>query len=241
MNSNTKFYHAVFTSDCLGTKPSDPYVHETFIAGKEREAMKDELDAEERALAELDALKKGRLIFHRDENGNPIIYDYMLKGFLKEAFRSLSRDPKNPCAKIKAFIKIIDGCIFTGPRQIPIHLPEGVEKTGVCERALRAQTAMGERVALASSETVPEGSEFWFSVTTMIPGLDRALAECWEYAQFRFLGGWRNSGKGTAKITRVKELGSTEEVAEEFADEETEDTAEQPAKRKPGRPKKTEV
>lgn len=203
MNTYKTDYTATFTNGCLGTKPSDAQVHETFVAGKARELHKDELTAEERTLAELSDLEKGKLIFHRDDKGNPIVYDYMIKGFLKEAFRSLSRDKGSECAKIKAFIKVIDGSVFVQPRQIPIELPEGGEIT-TCERALRAQTMQGERVALASSEEVPAGSKMKFRVIATMPGLEKALAECFEYAQYRFLGGWRNSGKGTAIVEQVK-------------------------------------
>ena len=30
------------------------------------------------------------------------------------------------------------------------------------------------------------------------------LDECWQYAQLRFMGAWRNSGKGTATVEEVK-------------------------------------
>ena len=49
----------------------------------------------------------------------------------------------------------IDGLIFIAPRQIPIKF-DG--EMGICQRPLRAQTAQGERVALASSESIPASS-----------------------------------------------------------------------------------
>jgi len=51
---------------------------------------------------------------------------------------------------------------------------------------------------------VPAGTTMEFEVLTMMPGLDEALKECWDYAQLRFMGAWRNSGKGTAVIEEVK-------------------------------------
>jgi hypothetical protein len=98
---------------------------------------------------------------------------------------------------------IIDGSVFIEPRQIVLHIPEGKEM-GECSRPLRAQTAQGERVALAKSEEVPAGTTMEFEVLTMMPGLDKALKECWDYARFRFMGAWRNSGKGTAIIEEMK-------------------------------------
>lgn len=200
----TKTYRATFTEGLLATKPNDPEVHETFVAAKEREASPDELSAEERALMEVDALEKGKTIFHRDDDGTPIIWDYQIKGFLKEAFKALRRDPATACAKTKNYIGIIDGSIFVKPRKIRLELPEGTQ-LGTCQRPLRARTMQGERVALASSEEAPAGTQMTFTVMTLCPGLGKALDECWEYAALRFMGAWRNSGKGTAIIEEVKE------------------------------------
>jgi len=195
-----KHYCATFTEEMLATKPNDKEVYKTFVDGKENELHEDELTAEEKTLAELDGLEKGKTIFHRDEDGCPIVWDYQVKGFLKEAFSALSRDKDSACSKIKAFRKIIAGCVFVGPRQIKLELPEG-GKMGECERPLRAQTMQGERVALAYSETVPKGTKMHFTVKHMqIPGLEKALEECWGYAADLFMGAWRGSGKGTAII-----------------------------------------
>lgn len=196
-------YVATFTEGLLATKPNDAEVHETYVAAKERDAIADELTVEEKTLAKLDGLEKGKTIFHRDDDGCPIIWDYQVKGFLKEAFRSLSRDKESACAKVKAFLKVIDGNVFVGPRKIRLELPDGAA-LGTCQRPLRAQTMQGERVALASSEEAPAGTKIRFEVTVLMPGLEKALDECWDYARFRFMGAWRNSGKGTAVVEQVK-------------------------------------
>lgn len=201
---NTTKYRATFTEGLLATKPNDEAVHETFIAAKRAEgAQQDELDAEARTMAEIDRLEKGTTVFHRDEDGRPIIWDYQIKGFLKDAIKALRRDPKSACAELKAYKGVIDGSVFVKPRQIVLNLPEGAE-IGTCQRPLRAQTLQGERVALAQSEEAPKGTTIEFSVLTLAPGLEKVLAECWEYAQLRFMGAWRNSGKGTAIIEEVK-------------------------------------
>ena len=48
------------------------------MAAKGREASEDELTAEQKALAEVDALEKGKTIFHRDDDGCPIIWNYQV-------------------------------------------------------------------------------------------------------------------------------------------------------------------
>ena len=205
MKANIKHYVAKFTEGLLGTKPNDQEVHDTFIKGKEMDLIpKDEQTAEERTLAELDKLEKGKTIFHRDEDGNPFIWNYQIKGFIKEAFKTLRRNKDSACAKIKAFLQVVDGCVFVMPRKIKLELPEG-GKIETCQRPLRAQTMQGERVALASSEEAPAGTKIRFSVKTLIDDLDDALDECWAYAEDRFMGAWRNSGKGTAIVEEIKE------------------------------------
>lgn len=200
----TKHYKAVFTEGLLATKPNDEKVHETYIASKREEGISsDELDAEARTLAEIERLEKGCTVFHRTADGTPMVWDYQIKGFLKDAIKALRRDPDSACAKLKNYKGVIDGSVFVKPRQIPLVLPDG-ETLGTCQRPLRAQTMQGERVALAQSEEAPAGTVITFEVLTLAPGLDKALDECWEYAQLRFMGAWRNSGKGTAIVEEIK-------------------------------------
>ena len=200
----TTKYKATFTEGLLATKPNDEAVHETYVASKREEGpAKDELDAEARALAEIERLEKGTTVFHRNDKGQPIVWDYQIKGFLKDAIKAIRRDPDSACAKLKNYKGVIDGSVFVQPRQIVLNLPEGT-KIGTCQRPLRAQTMQGERVALAQSEEAPVGTTIEFSVLTMCPGLEKPLKECWDYAKFRFMGAWRNSGKGTAEIEEVK-------------------------------------
>ena len=81
------------------------------------------------------------------------------------------------------------------PRQIVIQMPEGTE-ISYCQRPLRAQTAQGERVALAISEEVPAGSVLEFEVKCYDDNHIPAVLEWLDYGQDRGLGQWRNSGKG---------------------------------------------
>jgi hypothetical protein len=67
---------------------------------------------------------------------------------------------------------------------------------GRCERPLRAQTAQGERVALASSETVPAGCTLEFTVIALREDLLDYVEEWLDYGGLRGFGQWRNSGKG---------------------------------------------
>jgi hypothetical protein len=55
---------------------------------------------------------------------------------------------------------------------------------------------MGERVALANSETAPEGTWFDVEIECLTNDMYDLAVECLDYGKRRGLGQWRNSGKG---------------------------------------------
>lgn len=189
-----------FTNEVLGTATNDLDIYRKYIAGNAPDEGK--VEEETHSLEAADESGKASMtVFSRDENGNPIFWDYQIRGFFKDACSALSKckgaeEAKHSCS-IKAYKKVIDGCIFVEPRQIPIDLHGG--KMGICSRPLRAQTMQGERVALATSETCPAGSTIDFTVICINDDHEKAVIEWLEYAKFKCLGQWRNSGKGTAR------------------------------------------
>lgn len=201
-NSNIKKYDVTltFTSEILGTASSDKEIHQRFIASKAPDAPSRE---EEVASVGIEGVvEKTATVFPRNEAGQPILYDYQVKGFFKDACGMLSRAMGTHSSELKAYKKIIDGLVFVHPRQIPFILPEG-GKIGSCQRPLRAQTAQGERVALAHSEQLPAGSKISFSVTMFkLKGKDLKLClqEWLDYGALRGIGQWRNSGKGAFTV-----------------------------------------
>ena len=112
----------------------------------------------------------------------------------------LRKVPDSKSSKIKAYKKEIDGLIFVEQREIPIQF-EG--EIGNCQRPLRAQTAQGERVALANSETIPAGATIEFSILCMVDSHVAAVREWLNYGELRGIGQWRNSGKGRFKWEEV--------------------------------------
>lgn len=114
--------------------------------------------------------------------------------------RVAEKDPvtkkKKPCnesSKLTAYKKVIDGLIFVQPRQIII---DTVAPIGLCQRPLRAQTAQGERVALASSEAIRAGASVTFTVVCLSDEHEAAVREWLDYGILRGIGQWRNSGCG---------------------------------------------
>ena len=181
----------IFDEEVLGTASANPDIHEEFIASKSPDAMT--MAEEVAAIGAESVFEKGMTVFPRDEKGNPIVWNYQWKGFFKDACGALRRLPNSVCSKIKAYKKDIDGCIFIDPRKIPIDVNG---KMGICQRPLRAQTAQGERVALASSESIPAGSSMTFDIKLLLDDHEKMVMECLNYGQLRGFGQWRNSSKG---------------------------------------------
>lgn len=182
-----------FDEEVLGTASANPDIHKKYIASNAPDAQK--MEEEVAAIGAEEVFEKSMTIFPKDANGKPIALDYQWKGFLKDAFKSLKKVPETECGKIKAYKQEIDGLIFVFPRQIPIHIPEGKEM-GLCQRPLRAQTMQGERVALATSETVPVGSTMEFDIQMLLDTHENAVIEALNYGRLRGFGQWRNSSKG---------------------------------------------
>lgn len=192
-----------FTEDVLGTANADKNVHSEFIASKAPNAPSREEEVE--ALGAEEVERKEMTVFPRMENGSPMFWDYQIKGFFKDTCSALSRckgeDYSKESCGMKAYKKIIDGCIFPQPRKIEIHMNG---EMGNCQRPLRAQTAQGERIALANSEAVPAGSWIEFKVVCLSDAYENAVREWLNYGQFKGIGQWRNSGMGRFTWEEIK-------------------------------------
>ena len=192
-----------FTEDVLGTANADKNVHSEFIASKAPNAPSREEEVE--ALGAEEVERKEMTVFPRMENGSPMFWDYQIKGFFKDTCSALSRckgeDYSKESCGMKAYKKIIDGCIFPQPRKIEIHMNG---EMGNCQRPLRAQTAQGERIALANSEAVPAGSWIEFKVVCLSDAYEKAVREWLNYGQFKGIRQWRYSGLGRFTWEEIK-------------------------------------
>jgi hypothetical protein len=180
-----------FTEDLLGTVPLNKNIYADYIAGKE--------EAPPEAMAEVDTVievdDKGKTGFHRLPDGTPFLYDYVIKGYLKDACGMISRMDDSLAKKVKAYKKVIDGLVFVEPRQIPFVLSGEI---GENTRPLRAETAQGPRIALACSETVPAGSRISFDLLVLADKIvpEELVRELFFYGRYRGLGQWRNASYG---------------------------------------------
>ena len=180
-----------FTEEILGTANSNPEIHKEYIASNGPDALT--LQEEVEAIGTDETFEKQMTVFPRDKDGNPIVWDYQWRGLFKDSMSALRKIPGTACGKIKAYKKDIDGLIFVEPRKIPIQVNG---EMGICQRPLRASTPQGERVALASSESIPEGSTMTFEIRMLNDDYEKAIIETLNYGKYKGFGQWRNSGKG---------------------------------------------
>lgn len=224
---------ATIINGILGTLPADPEIYKNYIATKSPDAssIADEIES-----LGVEKVYNAKLtIFPKDENGNPFLYNYLIKGFFKNAARTMREIPGTESSKFKNFIKKIDNRIFVWPRKIPLFV-DGEKATKdiitINERPLRASTPAGERIGLSASEMLPDGTVLEFEVETLGNDLDNLVIELLDYGKYNGLGQWHNSGMGSFSYTY-----EIEELGEINTDVKTADTDD--AKPKRGRKKKT--
>lgn len=181
-----------FLEEILGSSAAKPDIHAEFIASKAPDAPS--MDEEIAAVGVEEYIENAMTVFPRNADGQPIIWDYQIRGFFKAACGFMRKVKGSKSEKLKAYKKEVDGLIHVKPRAIPINF-DGELKS--CQRPLRAETAQGARVALANSESIGAGATAEFEII-MLNDADEALVREWlDYGQWNGLGQWRNSGKGS--------------------------------------------
>ncbi len=180
-----------FLEELLGTASANPDIHREYIASKAPDA--ESLEEEVEAIGVDAALEKSMTVFPRNEAGQPILFDYQVKGFFKDSTAALRKVPGSKASKVKAYKKEIDGLLFVFPRMIPLDMPSPL---ATCSRPLRAQTAQGERIALSTSEAAPAGTTVELTIQALTKDMFDLAKECLDYGVLRGIGQWRNSGKG---------------------------------------------
>lgn len=181
-----------FITELLGTQPQKDVATE-FITSKALDPATGELPADElETLPE--AMEKGTTAFHK-LNGAPILYDYQVKGFFKEAAQIF-----NGLRGVKNLRSKVDNLVFVEPRQIALMLPDGTGLT-FCERPLRAMTAQGPRTSLARSEQLPAGTRCECRLKVHAGTISEPLLrDLLSYGADKGMGQWRNSSRGRFKF-----------------------------------------
>lgn len=176
-----------FRTEVLGTQPQRDVATE-YITSKAADADGNLPADEVETLPE--KLEKATTAFHKLD-GRPILYDYQIKGFLKEAGLTF-----NGLREVKNLRSKIDNYVFVEPRRIALQVPEGAA-IEFLERPLRAMTAQGPRVGLVRSEKLPIGTSFECCLVVYnSPITVDLLRDLLSYGARKGIGQWRNGSYG---------------------------------------------
>lgn len=206
----------------LGSAPNNPNIYREFIATKDPEAKSKPAKADEEAstLPAFDVeneIGKSTTVFHRDSTGL-FLYDYQLRGFLKEAVLTLINAGLITTVSKWTHKKAVDSAVFVAQRRCYLIGPDGSPFKVAAEslsRPLRAETMQGERVTLANSEMLPAGTHLTATFglllgTAKAKSLDlEQLKNCFTYGSAKGLGQWRNGSYGRFQW---EELATPDEV-----------------------------
>lgn len=201
----------IFTEPLLGTLSGNKEIAEEFILAKHPDGMsKEELEA----LANLpEAIEKSSTIFARDNDKNPMLWDYQVKGFFKEACGAMidmetMKVEELKKVKLTQYLhkRTIDRLVFVKPRQIVLQLPKKIDKNKLkfLERPLRGQTMRGERISLARSEMVPAKTKIEIEIICMNKKLIDFIERWLDYGALKGLGQWRNASYGRFDWRKLK-------------------------------------
>lgn len=179
-----------FISPVLGSSPSDKEVYSTYIASKTANNTDDELES---LIATDDEISEKVTLFHKSKLGNPFIYDYMVKGFFKNACHACREVVGSLSSDLTAYKTKIDNTIFPVQRYIKF---ENASDIKFLQRPLRANTAQGPRVALTSSEMIEPGCTIEFDLKLRDANLYPYVLEWLEYGIDNGFCQWHNGGYG---------------------------------------------
>lgn len=192
-----------FIEPILGSQPTKN-VASTYIAQKA--GLPGLPEDEEADLPEM--LERGTTVFHRHIfvpgcEPEPALVDYQVKGFLKAAAHVYNGQING----IKALKSKVENLVFVSPRFIQIKSDKDkVIQVDKLERSLRAQTAQGDRVALAISEMIPAGCYIEGGITVLGDTISQEVLEkLFDYGLYKGIGQWRNGGYGRFRYSLVME------------------------------------
>lgn len=177
----------------LGTLPKDPDVFTRHVRNQETGT-----DEHVPPLAEEEKGKvTGWTTFPVDELGRPVLLDYQMLGFLKEAGNTIKDQ-----IGVKNLRSHIGNTVFVTPRRI--LLAEKVDD--YYERPLRAMTAQGPRVSVVKSDMILPGKTYQMMVKVLQGSkvTEQVLRACVEYGEMKGLLQFRGGGFGRFKGELVK-------------------------------------
>lgn len=193
----------------LGSSPADPQTYRDYVANCPHDATKG-AGSPEREAEELASLpeesEKGVTVFPRDPEGRLHLWDYQVKGNLKESGNILKEQ-----LGIKNLRDKLDNYVYVAPRRI-LLLRDGkplTEPDGIFSRPLRAMTMQGPRVSIAQSEYLEPPLTLQFTIRLLEHKeiKPETLQEILAFGELKGLGQWRNGSFGRFRLLDFHEIG----------------------------------
>jgi hypothetical protein len=181
----------IFTEELLGGCPNSEEIYSDYIANKASDVDRKE---EIKALGVDESIEQGTTKF-LEVDGKPALSNHVWLGYLKEKIGYLKglKNKELACTGFTAYKKKLDLGVSFGAKFSILVIPNGGQMS-ICQRSLRAQTMQGERIALASSITVPARSRTRFTLV-MPPEYKKYIIEALDEGRYEGTGQWRGSGK----------------------------------------------
>jgi len=206
LEMETRTYRLKGITPILGGLPASKAVYTQYVASKAPNPHDDDEIIEN--LREIE--EKGVTVFARDRREHLCILGRHMKGYMKEALLALKAQYDIGSLKNK-----VDTLFFVDPLFIPFKRGGNpiIDEDEMLERPLRADTPMGPRVALQSSEMILDPWEVEFEVT-LFPNKGSTSKKnlCWEaielafdYGAYHGIGQWRNGDYGKFIWERIDE------------------------------------
>ena len=190
-----------FISPILGSLPAKKEILTEYIQSKapvktaEIEAEVEYLDATD------DELKDRVTIFPKSKSGNVFFFDYVMKGFFKNACHAMREVVGSVSSDLSAYKTKIDNCIFIDQRYLVFKdnatnemIPK--EELTILQRPLRASTPLGPRTTLSASEMMKPEVHLSMDIDIRDANLYPYVIEWLEYGKVNGLGQWHNGGYG---------------------------------------------
>lgn len=215
-------FRLTFTTPILGSSPAAADLVVNHIQPKDLDPTKSKEEVE--TLPALspedlaDAAREKSTVFPRDENGL-FMWDYQIRGMFKEGIGVLVEFGDVKTVTKWTHKRAVDATLFVNPRRAYFYGPDGnyiKEPAGFNVRPLRATTMQGERICLARSEYLPEGTSLDFEValferpdktkkSNVAAFVAADLSEVLNYGEFKGTGQWRSGGWGRFTWSELKE------------------------------------
>lgn len=169
----TSTYNATmtFTEPLLGGACNNPDVHAEYIASKAETpaASKEELEAITPTADPGAVMERMKGVFPKDNDGL-FLWDYQLRGFFKENLGFLIDIGEIDLSKW-IYKRAVQGLVYIYPRRIRLlnkYAKPILNAEEELSRPLRADTLQGPRVALATSEMLPAGTQIRYTIDLIL-------------------------------------------------------------------------